>query len=115
MNEPEKRTRLLSVRLTVSEYADLDARAQLVSLEISAYVRKTILNAPAPQRARRQSHDVAALGRVLVALNRIGSNINQIAREAHRNGNVEIYRDAEADREIIAAAARAVMEAMNAA
>lgn len=112
--ERTKRTRLLSVRLTPQEYADLEARAHAAATEISALVRKVLLEVAVPQRAKHRSPDIAALGRAIVALNRVGSNINQIAKAANQSGDLFAYRAAEEDRASLAEAVRAAMAALGA-
>lgn len=114
-NVQPKRTRFVHVRFTPQEYAQLETLAGAAQVELSAYVRSVLLGASVPRRARKKSASVVVLGETLVALNRIGSNINQLARQANATGNVEAYRQASADRAVLAAAAKAVLDALESA
>jgi len=112
-NTQPKRTRILTVRFTPNEYARLKAMAHAAEIELSAYVRSMLVDAEVPRRARGKSPNIAALGKTLVALNRIGNNLNQIARVAHRIGDVTVYDQANSDRALVAAAAQAVVAALD--
>ena len=87
--------------------------AHAAEVELSAYVRSVLVNANVPHRARGKSPNIVALGQALVALNRIGNNINQITRQAHLTGDLTAYHQAKADRTMLAAAAKAVADAMD--
>lgn len=113
-NAAPKRTRHVSVRFTQDEYVKLQERAHAAAIEVSALIRKAALDVEIPRRAKQRSPDIAALGRAIVALNRVGSNINQLARVAHQTGDALSYRVAEEDRVALAEAARAVMAALRA-
>lgn len=111
-NTQTKRTRFVGVRFTPDEYAQLEALAHAAEVELSAYVRSVLVSAKVPKRARGKSADMEMLGKTLVALNRIGSNLNQIARKANLSGDAAAYQQAQADRVMLAAAAKSVMAAM---
>ena len=75
LGEEERRTRTIGVRVTEAEAAELRERAQAARLSMGAYLRRRVLG----QRVR-----IAAELRLGAAelreLNRIGVNLNQIAR-----------------------------------
>lgn len=108
-----KRTRILTVRFTTGEYTKLETMAHAAKVELSSYVRSVLLGAEIPKRARGKSPNIAALGQALVALNRIANNINQVARQCNISGNALAYEQAKADRDLLAAAAKAVVAAMD--
>ncbi|BDI32573.1 hypothetical protein CCAX7_46240 [Capsulimonas corticalis] len=112
MKTEPKRTRFVGVRFTPEEFAQLETLAQAAQVELSAYIRHVLVKAKAPQRARNKSPNIAALGQALVALNRIGTNINQIAHQANIAGNADVYRQAQDDRKMLITAAQAVIAAM---
>ena len=68
LGEEERRTRTIGVRVTEAEAEELRARAQAARLSMGAYLRRRALG----QRVR-----IAA---ELRELNRIGVNLNQMAR-----------------------------------
>lgn len=78
----ERRTRAIAVRLTASERAALEAAAAARGVTPTAYVRSAFQAAQgAPAR---QTRPIPALDASLVsALNRIGANLNQLARRAN--------------------------------
>ena len=68
LDEEERRARTVGVRVTAAEAAELRERAQAAGLSMGAYLRRRALG----QRVR-----IAA---ELRELNRIGVNLNQMAR-----------------------------------
>lgn len=77
--EHEKRTtRLPAIRVTEAERIDLETKAEAAGLELSAFVRARLLSA---QIAPRATPLEASL---LTELNRVGNNVNQIARALNR-------------------------------
>ena len=111
-NAKPRRTRLVAVRFTPDEYAQLEDHAHAAGVELSAYVRSILVNAEVPRRARGKSPDAELLGKTLIALNRIGGNINQIARQANLTGDLTAYGKALEDRALLVAAAAQVTEAL---
>jgi hypothetical protein len=58
-------------------------RADRAGLSIGGYFRAAVFEKPPPRQSRRPSADQQLLGRILVALGRIGSNANQLAHQAN--------------------------------
>lgn len=73
----EKRTETARFRVTVSERADLEAKANAAGLDLSEYCRRRALGYRLP--AVRTGADE----RLLLEVNRIGVNLNQIAKAAN--------------------------------
>ena len=70
----ERRTEQVKIRLTLAEHLHLADQADVAGLSLADYVRRRALGLvvqPAPSRVDAQ---------VLVELNRIGVNVNQLAR-----------------------------------
>ena len=94
-SETRQMTHGIHLRLSLSERAILAARAAHAETTIPTYVRKTVLRlspAPAP-RITRFDREVlakawAALVRNETAINRVGTNVNQIARVLNARGVV---------------------------
>jgi len=84
-SENRQRRRMLTIRFTDEEFAKLDQLAHADRLSHSAYIRRCTLGEEGP-RSRRPVPNVnsRALGKALGDLNRLGSNLNQIARELNQ-------------------------------
>lgn len=80
-DEAERRDAVLSVRCTAAERARIEASAAALDAHLADFLRSAILDRPAAPRRRRSA---ASSGRLTPAelreLNRIGVNLNQIAR-----------------------------------
>ena len=82
-SENRKRGRLLGLRLTAEEYAQIDDSAAKASLTPSSYARELLVKAPKTRSRRRPLADVAELARLHTQLAKIGGNINQITRRVN--------------------------------
>ena len=78
-SEKRERQAVLAIRLTDAERAEIDAMAERAELTASSYARMVLLNAPPPRAVRRRSTEKVQVAKLLGALGKIGSNINQIA------------------------------------
>jgi hypothetical protein len=82
-----KRDQRLVIKLTPAEYALLQTRAEAVGLRLVNYARSLLL----PQEAARQA--IAAVSRydrlVYSEWHRVGSNLNQVARQLNAFGSVQ--------------------------
>lgn len=70
------RTKYLNIRLSEREHEFLSERAELAGYSISQFVRLSVAFVPIRNRADERSR--------VVALNRINSNLNQLARWANK-------------------------------
>ena len=88
-SDKRRRVRLVAVRLTEGEYARVSEAAALADVTIPDYLRSTGLRRPLSQ-GRKIGGTVAApadLRRLLGEVNKIGSNLNQIALTVRQGGN----------------------------
>jgi hypothetical protein len=86
-------TARLTVRMTPAERAQLEQDAQRAAIDLATLARAQILNAAIPRKARRSSNaDQQALARILAQVNKIGGNLNQIAKVANSNGDLTAVR-----------------------
>jgi hypothetical protein len=76
----DRRTRLFTVRLSEKEGGIADEIVQRTGLSAAALVRRALLDAP--PASRRPSAQDRAVQRLLAALGKIGSNVNQLASHA---------------------------------
>lgn len=78
--EEERTGKRVVVRLTQEEYQTLTAFAERATLSLAGYVRERSLEQPTTRARRRPSVEVSALVRFSADLNRVGNNLNQLAR-----------------------------------
>lgn len=81
--EKRKRSAHLTIRLTPEEKAEIIAKAERAGLEPGSYARKTLLDEPPPRQVRRPPIERKELARLLGELGKVGSNLNQLARESN--------------------------------
>src|SRR5215469_27025 len=79
-SETRRKQRIVNFRATAEEYEEVEKAAKNAGLTIGSYIRRTMLTAPKTRMQRRVRADVAVLAKLIAELNRIGGNINQIAR-----------------------------------
>jgi hypothetical protein len=86
-SEKRQRTTIVTMRINPQEAAAIRQIARTRGESVSALMRSALLHS----RARPSHHDLAALARLRTALgsltgavNKVGSNFNQFAREANR-------------------------------
>ena len=82
----ELRTQRFNLRLTLAEIERLRANAAAAGLEPHEYARRRTLGhriPPAPSRGADPA--------LLSELNRIGVNVNQLARATHRGSDFTLY------------------------
>lgn len=103
--EKRQRSRLVAVRCTDAELATINAAAMRAGMAVGAFMRHQAIGTPGPRSVRRPQVDRVELARVLAALGRYGSNVNQLARVANSGG--------EPDSDELAAAAAATMDMRN--
>ncbi len=81
--ETRQRSRLVAVRCTDAELATITTAAARAGMTVGAFMRHQAIGTPGPRALRRPQVDRAELARVLAALGRFGSNVNQLARAAN--------------------------------
>jgi len=76
-----KRQRRHTVQVVLSddELAEVKHKAQACGLSYSSYGRAAMLGTPGPRARRSPPVNAEALGRATAALNKVGSNLNQVA------------------------------------
>jgi len=81
----EKRSEVARFRVTIAERAFLRSQAEAAGLSEAEYLRKRALGLPV--RAAQSGSDPALVSE----LNRIGVNVNQLARATHRGSDFTRY------------------------
>lgn len=85
----EKRKRAsgaVLVRLLPDERLAVEERARDVGLSLASFLRASGLGTPGPRARRTPPVNAEALGRATAALNKVGSNLNQIAHVLNAGG-----------------------------
>jgi hypothetical protein len=85
-SEKRQRSAPVSVRFLPDERAAVEANARSVGLTVAGFLRAAALGSPGPRAQRAPSFDARALAVAAGALNRVGSNLNQIARVLNAGG-----------------------------
>jgi hypothetical protein len=80
----------MSVPVDPAEFLYIADRAQNAGLSRGAFLRACALGAPGPRARRSPSVDIEALARATAALNKVGGNLNQIARILNMGGSISI-------------------------
>jgi hypothetical protein len=74
------------VRLLPDERATLESKSREVGLSLAAFLRACGLGTPGPRARRSPTVNAEELGRATAALNKVGSNLNQIAHVLNAGG-----------------------------
>ena len=82
-SDKRQRTRLITFRVSDDEYARYQERASRAGLAVGAFARAAGLDEAGPRARRRRPVEHRALVQALAALNRVGNNLNQIARNTN--------------------------------
>ena len=83
----EKRSeRFSGIRLTAAERAIIEDKASQAGLSIAEYCRQSFLRSRPPPRSKSEID-----AKALLAIERIGRNLNQIARQLNSGGPVPLY------------------------
>ena len=88
-SEKRARDRHITIRLTSHERARIDADAERAGLTSGSYARHLLLGAGTPRQIRRPPIERQELARLLGELGHVGSNLNQIAREANQGSGID--------------------------
>jgi hypothetical protein len=86
-SEKRQRVHKVDTRWDGIEHAFLVAAAQAAALSRGGYIRALVLGCPGPRAQRAPSLNALALAHATAALNKVGSNLNQVARVLNAAGN----------------------------
>ena len=97
-----QRTKTAMVRMTPEESAAILERAQNAGLSTAAYLRACALGDSGPRAKRAPPINRALLGEALASLNRVGNNLNQIAKHLNSGGHPDSAAMTAARAELVA-------------
>jgi hypothetical protein len=75
-----QRVHKVDTRWDTLEYASLLAASEATGLTRGGYIRALVIGTAGPRAQRAPSFDAHALAHATAALNRVGNNVNQIAK-----------------------------------
>lgn len=95
-SDKRQRTEVLFARVTPDEKSAFVARADRAGMASAAFMRALALGDAGPRARRRRPVEHQALVQALATLNRVGNNLNQIARNTNRGMDIDVpqLRDA---------------------
>lgn len=95
-SDKRQRTRIITFRVSDDEYARYEERASRAGLAVGAFARATGLDEAGPRARRRRPVEHRALVQLMASLNRVGNNLNQLARNSNRGLDIDVpqLRDA---------------------
>ncbi len=105
-SEKRERKKRVTVRLLPGERAALVLKSQATELSLASYLRACALGDAGPRSRRRPPINAELLAYATAALNRVGSNVNQIAHALNALQHPAAQDAAETLREVRAAVAQ---------
>lgn len=87
-SERRQRGARINVRVTAEELEEIETRAQAAGLTAGGFLRACGLGGKTPRSLPRAPIDRVEMGKALAELNRVGNNLNQIARSLNRDERV---------------------------
>ena len=97
------------LRLTAEERTTLETRATGAGLSVASYLRTAALGTSGPRARRRPTIDREALMTATAELNRVGNNLNQLARAINQGRDADELAETLAE---LRATATAIREAL---
>lgn len=101
-SQKRQRTRAFNIGMTEAEFAQAEARARKAGLSNAAYGRACVLGEQGPRAKRAPPINRELLGEALASLNRVGNNLNQIAKQLNSGGHPDHAAMASARGELMA-------------
>lgn len=82
-SDKRRRPHMFSIRFSRDENALAKALSDRTGLTLAALIRRALFGTNPPRAARRPTINHQAVARLLAQLGKIGSNLNQLARQAN--------------------------------
>jgi hypothetical protein len=107
------RTLKIPVACDEAEFLKINAKARDAGLSRPSFLRACGLGTPGPRARRSPPVNAEALGRAMASLNKIGSNLNQIAHVLNAGGAIGMAREYEKALAIVREAAAAIRDMLH--
>jgi len=104
-SQKRQRNRNIPIPVDDDEFASIEAKARAAGMSRASFGRTAMLGSSGPRARRSPPLNAEALARATAALNKVGSNLNQIGRilnAAHAAGTAEILAAASETRAAVA-------------
>lgn len=88
-SQTRQRVKSVNIALTPEERARVEDMAALAGLSLSSYARACVLGDHGPRAQRRPQVDIQHFAKAIAELNKIGSNVNQIAHAANLGNAID--------------------------
>lgn len=85
-SQKRQRQHNIGVGCDAAEFIVIDHKARMAGMSRASYLRSCALGAPGPRARRSPPINAEELARATAALNKVGSNLNQIARVLNAGG-----------------------------
>ncbi len=108
----DPKSKIVPIRFTPEQYEQLSEKANRAGLAIGAAAREILLGEAGPRAVKRPPVEKAQLARLLGAIGKLGSNVNQIARALNEGRDPPSREELAAMRADIAAMRAEVMAAL---
>jgi len=108
----DPKSRIVPIRFTPEQYEQLSEKANRAGMAIGAAARVILLGAAGPRAVKRPPVEKVELARLLGAIGKLGSNVNQIARAFNEGRDAPSRAELAEMRADIAAMRAAVMAAL---
>ena len=89
-SQKRQRNRNISVPVDGAEFLSIESKSRTAGLSRAAFIRACALGSPGPRAKRSPSIEIEGLAHAVAALNKVGSNLNQIARILNASGSVSL-------------------------
>ena len=95
-SQKRQRTRNIGVPVDSTEFVLIDDKARTAGMSRASFARAAMLGAAGPRARRAPTVNAEALALATVALNKVGSNLNQIAKTMNAGGATITARECSA-------------------
>jgi hypothetical protein len=89
-SQKRQRNRNITVPVDAAEFLSIESKARTAGMSRAAFIRTCALGAPGPRAKRSPSIEIEALAHAVSALNRVGNNLNQVARVLNNSGSISL-------------------------
>jgi hypothetical protein len=79
-SQKRRRRRHIDVCCDDAEFVIIDDKARTAGMSLAAFLRTCAIGSPGPRAQRTPTVNAEALAHATAALNKVGSNVNQLAR-----------------------------------
>jgi hypothetical protein len=109
-SQKRRRTRHIDVCCDEAEFVIMNDKAKRAGMSNASYLRTLALDTPGPRARRAPPVNAEVLAHAIAALNKVGSNLNQISRVLNSSGAISTANECFAALAETRAAAARILE-----